>query len=171
MIYKIYRIIDNTNGNCYVGRTIQELNDRIIDHKSKFNTRCGNCSSKLILKNNDWKYELIEETDDITREKYWIHNSVNCINTRRYEGIDIENRKNTTKIYREKNRTKAKEYQMEYKEKNKNKLKENDKKYRDNNKDKRKEDNLKFYQWYKSWGGRRDSNNNSLLKISPDVFK
>ena len=170
MIYKIYRITDNTNGNCYVGQTTQKLNDRIIDHKSTFKRGESNCSSKLILKNNDWKYEQIEETDDKTREGYWIQNSPNCINTRRYEGLDIENRKNTTKIYREKNRTKAKEYRMKYNEKNKNKLKENDRKYNENNKDKRNKDNKKFNEWYTSWGGRRDRDNNSLLKISPDVF-
>ena len=48
MIYKIYKIIDNTNGNVYVGQTIQKLNQRIYGHKSEFKSGKITCSSKLI---------------------------------------------------------------------------------------------------------------------------
>ena len=160
MIYKIYRITDNTNGNCYVGQTIQELKERICKHKSNFKTGYGSCSSELILKNNDWKYELIEETDDITREKYWIHNSTNCINTHRLEG---------------RNMIHAREMEIEYRKKNKDILKEYYKTYRENNADKVKKWNKKNNdvrnRWYSVMGGNPSKNNMSLLKISPDVFK
>ena len=143
MIYKIYIITDNTNGNCYIGQTIQKLKQRIWKHISDFKAG-NNCSSKLILKNNDWKYELIEETDDRTREKYWIQNSPNSINTRRFEGRNKEN---------------AKYYNKKRKDKNREQIRIDDR---------------KKYEWYKSWGGRgtglRCWNNNSLLRISPDVF-
>tara|TARA_R110000850_G_scaffold60288_3_gene138531 strand:- start:61 stop:507 length:447 start_codon:yes stop_codon:yes gene_type:complete len=148
MIYKIYRIIDNTNNNCYVGQTTREVKERINKHTSDFKIGKGFCSSKLILKNNDWKYELIEETDDITREKYWIKNSPNCINKFRLDAS--MNNGGIEKI---------REYWKNWRKEN------------PENKEDRIKTNKKFNEWYKSWGGRRDSNNMSLLKISPDVFK
>ena len=59
MIYKIYKITDNTNGNCYVGQTTQKLNDRIIDHKSTFKRGESNCSSKYIGKKIGLKQKSI----------------------------------------------------------------------------------------------------------------
>jgi len=82
-MYKIYKIVDNTNNNVYIGQTkLKYLSSRISGHKTDFK-RNKNCSSKLILKNNDWYYKLIEETNDKSRERYWIENTPNCINTRR----------------------------------------------------------------------------------------
>ena len=173
MIYKIYKIIDNTNGNVYVGQTRREVRERICNHKSDFNAG-NNCSSVLILKNNDWKYELIEETDDITREKYWIQNSINCINKKRFEGRDKEWAKQWGKQYKENNKEKIREKKRIYNQKNKDKIKIYDKKRRDNQREQIRIYDRKKYEWYKSWGGRGNGlhswNNNSLLRISPDVF-
>jgi len=106
-MYKIYKIVDNTNGNVYVGITSQILYKRISSHRNDF--KIGNyCSSQEIFKNDDWYYEVIEETDDKSREKYWIQNTLNCINQKKY-GFD---RKEWTKNYRLKNKTNIKEYEM-----------------------------------------------------------
>jgi len=74
-MYKIYKIVDNTNGNVYIGKTTQTLKQRLANHKCSANT----CISREIIKNGDYKIELIEETDDKTRERYWVENT-ECIN-------------------------------------------------------------------------------------------
>ena len=71
---KIYRIVDNTNGNIYIGKTENTLKQRLKRHKID-----KDCVSREIIKNGDYKIELIEETDDDTRERYWILNT-DCIN-------------------------------------------------------------------------------------------
>ena len=76
---KIYRIIDNTNGNIYIGKTTQKyLCQRLASHVKDYR-RNNPISSSKIIKNGDYKIELIEETDDETRERYWIENS-ECVN-------------------------------------------------------------------------------------------
>ena len=73
---KIYRIVDNTNGNIYIGKTKQKyLCQRLTSHRYKGSC----CSSSQIIKNGDYKIELIEETEDETRERYWVENT-ECIN-------------------------------------------------------------------------------------------
>ena len=78
---KIYRIIDNTNDNVYIGKTKQKyLSSRLSQHKYDYNINNNNsCLSREIIKNDDYKIELIEETDDESRERYWIENTL-CIN-------------------------------------------------------------------------------------------
>jgi len=79
-MYKIYKIIDNTNDNIYIGITTKKyLCDRLAGHNYDYKKTRRNCTSSEILKNNDYKIELIETTDDKTRERYWIENS-ECVN-------------------------------------------------------------------------------------------
>jgi predicted GIY-YIG superfamily endonuclease len=59
----IYKIVDNTNGNIYVGSTQQLLKNRKKHHESKYNM----CSSREIIKNNDYYFELIEECEEDKR--------------------------------------------------------------------------------------------------------
>ena len=74
-MYKIYKIVDNTNGNVYIGITTQKyLSSRLAGHRQD-----KTCMSRDIIKNGDYKIELIEETDDKTRERYWIENT-DCVN-------------------------------------------------------------------------------------------
>jgi len=160
-MYKIYKIVDNTNNNVYIGLTTKTyLSSRIAIHRYGFKKN-SSCSSKIILKNNDWYSELIEETDDKEREKYWIQNTPNCINKMKYDFDQKEyNVKNKTKRYenvknfRLKNKSYCKEYRKEYRLKNKTKMNEDIKEYR---------------KYLNSWGGDPRSNNN-ILKISMDVF-
>jgi hypothetical protein len=141
---KIYRIVDNTNGNIYIGKTKGQLNQRLWEHKGDFN-RGKYCSSQEILKNGDYKIELIEETHDENRERYWIINT-ECVN----------------KIIP--GRTRKEHYQD-----NKNLFIKYNKKYYENNKDILKEKKKNIYNYRKSFGGdeRRDNN---LLKIDTNLF-
>ena len=101
---KIYRIIDNTNGNVYIGKTDQKyLSDRLSSHKYDYK-RGKNCSSGKIIKNGDYKIELIEETQDESRERYWILNT-ECVN----KVIPGRNIKESKKNWRDKNKDKIKE--------------------------------------------------------------
>ena len=82
MIYSIYKIVDNTNGNIYVGSTKLKMRIRIQAHKDDFKIK-KYCSSSIILKNNDWDYHVIEECEEdirFEREQYWIDNLNNVVN-------------------------------------------------------------------------------------------
>ena len=181
-MYKIYKIIDNTNSNVYIGRTRRTLKVRLREHKNS-----QKCSSVDIIKNGDYRIELIEETHDKMRERYWILNT-ECINKaipgrtkiewledntdkikeyqREYRGDNKEKTKDYNKEYYEDNKEKNKEYR----EKNKDHIANYNKEYNEKNKDKRKEYNENRYLWMSSMGGRPENNNMSLLKIDPDLF-
>jgi hypothetical protein len=142
-MYKIYKIVDNTNGNIYIGQTKSEVRVRIYKHKYEYKIKRNICSSKDILCNNDWCYELIE--DNLNKEEanikeiYYINNTLNCINTIKYTGENIEKRNKTMKEYKLKNEKKINDYQKNY------------------------------YHLKNSWGGDPRSNNN-LLKIDVNLF-
>ncbi len=148
---KIYKIIDNTNGNVYIGKTEETLNIRLTKHKYDFKVG-KSCSSCQILKNGDYKIELIEETHDESRERYWILNT-ECVNKQ------IPGR--TKKEWNKDNKDKMIAYRKKY-YKNKN------------NRDKfslyQKEYDKIKNKWYTSMGGNPYSNNNSLIKIDPNLF-
>jgi predicted GIY-YIG superfamily endonuclease len=136
-MYKIYKIVDNTNNNVYIGQTKNRLERRISQHKC-IKWECSH--SKFIIKNNDWYYELIEETDDIEREKYWIRNTKNCINPTTYDFDAKENKKKWVLNNKEKKRKYMKEYCK----------------------------NCRLYK--NSWGGDPRTNNNLLLIDAETVF-
>jgi len=82
---KIYKIVDNTNNNIYIGSTYLSLQTRLTKHKCNFNCPNNYCSSYEIIKNNDYKIELIEnypcnnKKELEERENYHIKNNI-CIN-------------------------------------------------------------------------------------------
>ena len=166
-MYKIYKIIDNTNSNVYIGRTRRTLKVRLREHKNS-----QKCSSVDIIKNGDYRIELIEETHDKMRERYWILNT-ECINKAIPGRTKIEwLEDNTEKIkeYQKEYYEDNKEKNKEYREKNKDHIANYNKEYNEKNKDKRKEYNENRYLWMSSMGGRPENNNMSLLKIDPDLF-
>ena len=81
---KIYKIIDNTNGNCYIGSTTQSLNKRLSEHKTKCNY-VKKCTSYQIINNGYYHIELIEDIGIVDRqerdakERYYIENT-ECVN-------------------------------------------------------------------------------------------
>ena len=147
MSCKIYGIVDNTNGNVYIGSTKQrKLSDRIKTHR--YHCTHGNkyCSSTIVMKNNDYFYEIIEECDlsiRYERERYYINNTENCINQRKLNGLDKEKRKISKAKY-EKNHIRF-------------------------NAEERKEQAKLRTKFRRSWGDER--HHNCLLLIDIDLFK
>ena len=84
---KIYVIICNKTGLKYYGSTTISLSMRLSIHKYMMNKTTKNLSSFEVLKNNDYKIELVENfpcqsKDDLfEREKYYIQNN-ECTNKR-----------------------------------------------------------------------------------------
>ena len=153
--------IEDCNGIKYIGSTIQELNTRLIEHRStKKKHKCS--SKKLDLDNCEIK---LIETCDIShrfeREKYWI-NHIDCVNILRYNFDMLENKK----VYYDKNKEKIKEDMKEYYLENKDKKKEYQLKHQGKIKEYLK--NKRIYQ--KSWGGDLRADNNNLLKIHVNLF-
>ena len=68
----IYKIVDNTNGDIYVGATDQRFQQRKAKHICPKNE----CCSKKIIDNGDYDFYIIEECDESMRkerEEYWIN--------------------------------------------------------------------------------------------------
>jgi hypothetical protein len=132
----VYKITSKHTPDIYIGSTIQRLDYRLSDHRSK-NAHRSNiaCSSKEIVKYEDAVIELIEtvyytnikELRDKELE-YIIANREICVNVKRYKD-DKEQKKE----WNEKNAEKIREQQKEYREKNREKLREDWKKYYEKN--------------------------------------
>ena len=134
---KIYKIIDNTNDNLYIGSTCCSLKRRLSVHKSHYKMflkgLCGNVTSFDIIKNNDFEMIKIEDCNIKTkdelkaRERYYIENN-ECLN----KVIPGRSRKEYRVANKEKINEKIKEYYIDNKDKVNIKCKE----YYDANKDK-----------------------------------
>lgn len=90
----IYKITDNTNDNVYYGSTIRKLSERKAEHKYQYKQYCegkrGFTTAYDILKNNDWKIELVEEcTDDLVKRERWYIENNECLN-KRVEGRNLQ---------------------------------------------------------------------------------
>ena len=61
---KIYKIVDTTNNNIYIGSTCKSSKTRLIQYKSPLKRFLkglyNNVSSFQIIKNNNYKIELLE---------------------------------------------------------------------------------------------------------------
>ena len=134
---KIYKIIDNTNDNIYIGSTCEKLIRRLQKHKYSYkcyfnpNVKQGYMRSFDIIKNGDFKIVLIEEYPCenkeklLSREQYWI-DYLNCIN----HNNPIHNKKEYFKKYSEENRDRLNELSREWTQKNKQKKQNTGKLYR-----------------------------------------
>jgi len=144
---KIYKIIDNTNDNIYIGSTCKTLKYRLTEHKSAYKRFLkglhGNTKSFDIIKNGDCKIELLENCDIKTkqellaRERFYIQNndSLNKNMPGRYDNGTQQYQRE----YRDTNKDKIIEYEKRYRKANKVKLNDKAKEYRETNKDKIKE--------------------------------
>lgn len=141
---KIYKLIDNTNGNVYIGSTTQTISRRLDGHRGHYKdylkgkSRC--CKSFTIIKNNDYKIELIcdypcDNINELHIKEQEFINKCDCINIQQaYQSK--ENRKQ----YLRTNRLKVHEFRL--------------------NKDRMR------YQQIKSWG----SYDNSLYYTDTTLF-
>jgi hypothetical protein len=117
---KIYKLIHNGQ-IVYVGQTKQRLNRRKASGYAK--------NEQLHKITKECKMELIEETDDVSRERYWIEllksEGHPLLNILKGSGLDKaeydkeyqkrENRKDSRKRWRENNKEKIKEYNKQRK--------------------------------------------------------
>jgi hypothetical protein len=144
---KIYKIVDLTTNECYVGSTCEPtLARRLSGHMRCFKRyQAGNyhyVTSFKILEGENYSIELVEafpcnNKDELhAREGYWIR-SIDCVNK------VIVGR--TPKEYCENNKEKLSEYKKEHYVKNKDKILEHIKEYYENNKDKIAQRAKKYY--------------------------
>ena len=141
---KIYKIVDNTNGNIYVGSTTRPtLAMRLAKHVSnckswKDGKRTFTTSFKII-ENQNYDIVLLEKypcdsKDELhKRERHYIE-TLNCVNkyvvgrTRQeYRQIHKDQKKDYDKDYREKNKEKITLQKSEYYQNNKEKISEREK--------------------------------------------
>jgi hypothetical protein len=174
----IYKIVDNTNGNIYVGST-KDLSKRKSKH-----IHVRDCSSKIIIDNEDYEFIVIEECDEslrYIREQHFKENLNNVINQREAYIKDYDSyKKKYNKQYHEKNKEKSRQKGREYREKNKQEILQKEKIWRDNNKeeikrknknwcDKNREEIKRRNDYVKSFGGYPQTNNN-LISIDINLF-
>jgi hypothetical protein len=145
---KIYKIVDYSTNNIYVGSTLKTLSNRLAQHRSTYkvylNGKYHYVTSFKVLENNNYRIELIENYPECTsieelhkREGEWIQR-LDCVNkcvAGRTQKEYQEANKDKIKEYRKANKDKIKESGKEYYKANKDKIKE----YREANKDKMKE--------------------------------
>jgi hypothetical protein len=119
---KIYKIIDNSNGNIYIGSTIEKyISNRLGGHvkayKKYLNNKHNYITSFEIIKNGNYVIVLIENVNCETkeqlhaRERYYIE-SMNCVNIK----IPARSRHEHNIQYKDEILQKRKEYRNKYKD-------------------------------------------------------
>ena len=177
---KIYKIIDNTNGNIYVGSTSEPtLARRLCKHKASYNCwlnpniKQGKMRSFDIIKNGDFKIILLEDwpcqsKDQLcAREQFWMDQLV-CINKNNAVHDSVEYQKQ----YQKNNREKLNKASQNWVKNNKDKRAEIIKKYnsKEENKKKKSIHHSKVREYKKSFGGDIRGDNCNLLKIDISLF-
>lgn len=130
---KIYKIVCNITGECYIGSTVETLNNRLSGHKYDYKKwlegNGDNVSSFEVMKQNDFQILLLELypcndiTELIAREQYWIE-LIPCIN------------KNKAFRTQEESKTYYTQHKREWRKNNPEKYKEETKRYNDANREK-----------------------------------
>ena len=140
---KIYRIVCNKTGLCYIGSTTYDkLSRRMSVHTADFkrwkkDNTTRKCSSVYVMENEDYDLVLIENVncnskDELhRRERYWIEN-MECVNKQiptrthaEYRETHQEQINNYNKKYYDDNREREILRNKVYYESNPEKMKEN----------------------------------------------
>ena len=164
-------ITSSQTEQCYIGSTIQTLNNRFYQHYNNFKDN-RQTTSKIIMKYDDAHIVLLEEypCNNILeleqRERFYIQN-LNCCNKRvpgrtnkewendnkekvklhkqQYRKINKEKIKETRNKYRKNNKEQIRQQQQQYRNANKEQIREHQKQYRKTNKEQIKQKNKLFY--------------------------
>ncbi|RZK13974.1 MAG: hypothetical protein EOO43_17060 [Flavobacterium sp.] len=138
---KVYKIIDNTNGNAYVGSTgertlARRLSTHVKDYRRYLKGNKNFITSFDILENGNYSIILIENyscdsKDQLrARERYYIENT-ECVNkvipgrTKKEYRLDNKERiRKAAKEYRSRNREHITEIKKEYRSNNRERIKE-----------------------------------------------
>ena len=79
---KIYKLTSPNTDLVYVGKTICKLQERLVNHRSDWKCRENgnkrNYSSYKMFEFGEVSIELIEETEDDSREAFWINELNSC---------------------------------------------------------------------------------------------
>ncbi len=112
---KIYKIVDNTNDNVYIGSTCKKLSQRITqnrsDYKKYLNGKTTVTTSYKILENGNYDIVLIEkcpcqDKEELHRKERFYIESMKCIN----KTIPSRSKEESSKEYRKINSNKIKEH-------------------------------------------------------------
>jgi hypothetical protein len=179
---KVYKIVDNTNGNLYVGSTCEiTLARRLAEHFKKFNQYLNGkyryVTSFQILQNKNYSIVLLEQCENITsrdelksRERHYIE-TLNCVNKyiplRTNKEWRIDNKEKLMEYY-ENNKDIISEKRKAHYETNKDVLLEKHRKWYDENRDKikekRNENKDKTKEYY-------ETNKDILLEKKKEYYK
>ena len=127
---KIYKITSDHTDKIYIGSTTRNLNDRITSHKCRYNKWKENntrqyCSSYILYKLGDIKYELLElykcnnKKELLEREAYHIKQNYNLVVNKNKPTLSEEEKIEYQKEYYEKNKERSNQKSKEYYTKNK----------------------------------------------------
>ena len=142
---KIYKIVDNTNGNIYIGSTIKTLSQRIAQHRSGYKRfqagKSNNCKSYDIIKNGDYDIVLLENCENIetkeqlhARERHYI-DTLECVNKNRPGKYNELGEREYKKEWYEANKEDIQKQMKQYYEMNKEDIIAKMKEYRETNKE------------------------------------
>ena len=149
---KLYKLINDNTGLCYVGSTIEKyLSRRLAKHKGQYKRYLQGCghyyTSFKVIQNDGYRIELIEhypcqsKYELEKRERFWIENT-DCVNkiipTRTDKEWREQNKEHIQK-YLEQNKEYIKQRSKDYRARNKEHIKQVRKKYRELNQVKIKE--------------------------------
>ena len=153
---KIYKIVDNTNSNIYVGSTCQKLYTRKAQHERNFKLYLKGkgqyVSSYEILQNGDYNCILIEnypcadKSQLHAREGHWIKQE-NCVN-KRIAGRTENDRIEYLKSYRENNKEAKNNYLKQYYIENKDLMKKKTHDHYLKNKETKLKNGKEYYQYH-----------------------
>jgi hypothetical protein len=125
---RIYKIVCNSTGKCYIGSTIKPIKHRLNIHKCHYKKYLEGDHNFLtsfeIIKNGNYQILLLDEVkcesfkDLYEKERYYIE-KLECVNK------NIPNR----------NQNEIKEYQKQWRENHKDEMREYLKEWRENHKD------------------------------------
>ena len=146
---RIYKIIDNTNGNIYIGSTTQTLSRRLAKHKGHYQSYLNDNNNFMtsfdIIQNGNYEIVLIENVNCETkeqlhaRERFHIENN-KCLN----KVIPTRTRHEYNRYQIENNKEHIQQQKHKHYEKYKETIKEKHKTYYDNNSDKIKEQRKQY---------------------------
>jgi len=95
----IYKITDRQTNKSYIGKT-KNPKHRIRQHRWAHKHQKQLTTSDIVMKNNDWYYEILESTDKGSeREIYHIQNTPNCVNNRMKDLTEPFSKKKYMKSY------------------------------------------------------------------------
>ena len=166
---RIFKIVDKSNNDIYIGSTINSLEEALLSYKTGHNRKIKSREQDKKLQRELIKNLQIELRKNLQIELLEDVNCEGAFELRERLRFHIENNNCINK--RIPNRT-PKESCKAYRNKSKNKNKSKIIAYPSQNKEYKKLRRKQLVQYQNSWGGdKRSNHNNNLLQIDINIFK